>query len=64
MVDFGKRIKAKRHELGISAEQLANESGLSVASIRAYEGMYRVPRDTHKEAIADALGMTIPALFF
>lgn len=37
MVNIGERIKARRQELGMSAEQLASKIGVSPATIYRYE---------------------------
>lgn len=39
-MDIGKRIKARRKELGLSAEEVAEKMGVSAATIYRYESNY------------------------
>ncbi|NBH61601.1 XRE family transcriptional regulator [Anaerotruncus sp. 80] len=39
-MDIGKRIKARRKELGLSAEEVAERMGVSAATVYRYESNY------------------------
>ncbi len=39
-MDIGKRIKARRKELGLSAEEVADRMGVSAATVYRYESNY------------------------
>lgn len=59
MCDIGKRIKDRRIELGLSAEDLAELVGLSAATIYRYEnGDIRKVNTTKLQAFANALKTT------
>ena len=61
-MDAGKRIKARRKQLHISAESLASMIGMSPTTIYRYENGYIEKVDSTKlEAIATAL-QTTPAV--
>ena len=63
MQNTGKRIKDRRLELGLSAEQLAPMVGLSAATIYRYENGDIKKVNTHKlQALANALKTTGPYL--
>ena len=59
----GKRIKARRKELGISADQLAEKIGVNRSTIFRYENgdIEKLPL-THLEPIAVALSTTVENL--
>ena len=50
--------QAKRQELGMTQLDLAERTGLSEAAVRSYELGTRNPKDAHREAIAEALGVS------
>ncbi len=54
----GTRIRRRRQELGMTQLDLAEKTGLSEAAVRSYELGTRNPKDAHREAIAEALGVS------
>lgn len=54
----GARIRRKRQELGMTQLDLAERTGLSEAAVRSYELGTRNPKDAHREAITEALGVS------
>lgn len=54
----GARIRRRRQELGMTQLDLAKRTGLSEAAVRSYELGSRNPKDAHREAIAEALGVS------
>lgn len=54
----GARIRRRRQELGMTQLELAERTGLSEAAVRSYELGTRNPKDAHREAIAEALGVS------
>lgn len=59
MNDVGKRIKERRKQLGLSAEQVAAEMGVSPATIYRYESNYILNMGTDKlKGIAKVLKTT------
>lgn len=61
-MDIGTKIKELRKDKGFSQKQLANASGLSVASIQGYEqGKYKPKKETLTK-IAKALDVSIADL--
>lgn len=54
----GARIRRRRQELGMTQLDLAERTGLSEAAVRSYELGARNPKDAHREAIAEALGVS------
>lgn len=54
----GARIRRRRVELGMTQLDLAERTGLSEAAVRSYELGTRNPKDAHREAIAEALGVS------
>lgn len=54
----GARIRRRRQELGMTQLDLAERTGLSEAAVRSYELGARNPKDAHRKAIADALGVS------
>lgn len=62
-MSIGERIKARRKELGISAEQLADVLGVSPATIYRYESNYINSMKVDKiKPIADALNASVAYL--
>lgn len=61
-MDIGTKIKELRKDKGFSQKQLANTSGLSVASIQGYEqGKYKPKKETLTK-IAKALNVSVADL--
>lgn len=54
----GVRIRRRRQELGMTQLELAERTGLFEAAVRSYELGTRNPKDAHREAIAEALGVS------
>lgn len=63
MSTIGQRIKERRKELGLSADDLAQRIGKSRATVFRYENgeIEKLPIDVAKP-IAEALGLTLAAL--
>ena len=63
MSAIGQRIKERRKELGLSADDLAQRIGKSRATVFRYENgeLEKLPIDVAKP-IAEALGLTLAAL--
>lgn len=55
----GKRLQARRSELGLRQHQLAEMTGLTQAAISLYEVGLREPRDHHRVIIAAALACAV-----
>lgn len=62
-LDLGRKIAARRHELGISRKELAVATELSYPYIAQIETGYRLPSMKHQIPIARALGMSLDDLF-
>lgn len=60
---FARRLKSLRQQKGMTQEDLANASGLSVNFIRAVEQAVNAPSFESLEALAGALGVTVGDLF-
>jgi DNA-binding XRE family transcriptional regulator len=60
---FGKRIAALRQERGLTQEQLASKTGLSVDTIGAIEQGRRWARITTLHALSEGLNTTTDVLF-
>lgn len=59
---IGERIRRNRKKLGYSIEDLADETGLSVSIIEAYENDYVSPTIDYLEYIAEALKLNLEDL--
>jgi DNA-binding XRE family transcriptional regulator len=57
----GSRVKARRKELHITQEDLAERTGISVNLLSAYENDRILPRKENRQRILDALDGTGPA---
>lgn len=56
---FAAKLRGKRAEADISQEELARRSGVSSASIKAYENGQTSPLLDNAYALAEALGCSI-----
>lgn len=61
--EVGKRIKKRRKELRLTQKELADRVHKVEGSIRQYENGLRMPDETTKVAIANALGVSYFDLF-
>ncbi len=62
-VQFGKRLQVLRREVGVTQEQLANETGLTVESISNMERGIFGPKFDNLEKIAKTLEVPVKDLF-
>lgn len=62
-LDLGRRIAARREQLGLSRKALAQETGLSYPYIAQIETGYRMPSSRHQGPIARVLGLSLDELF-
>ncbi|HEY1135448.1 MAG TPA: helix-turn-helix transcriptional regulator [Nocardioides sp.] len=62
-VELGRRIAARRDELGISRKDLAAMTGLSYPHIAQIETGYRLPSAKHQPVLAKVLGISLDDLF-
>lgn len=60
---FAKRLKELRQQKGMTQEDLANASGLSMSFIRAVEQGVNAPSFESIETLASALGVTVMSMF-
>lgn len=60
MEDYGKKIYARRIELGISQEELATKSTVSLRTIQRLESGNNVPRKSTLQLIYQALQIQNP----
>lgn len=63
-IPIAERIKNARTAKGLSTEELAKSCGISTSAVLMYESGKRVPRDSIKVSLSDALGVPIQDLFF
>lgn len=61
---FSDALKDARRFAGLTQEQLADESGISMFTLRSYEQGKRMPRKKQKEALCEALGLSDAGLEF
>lgn len=61
---FGRRLKSLRRQRGMTQEELAVASGLSVSFIRSIEQGVHAPSFESMEAIASALDVEVKSLFY
>lgn len=64
MKTVAERIKEARLEKGLTQLELSNLCGISISAVQMYEIGQRVPRDTVKIKLANALEKPIQDLFF
>lgn len=62
-LDLGRRIAARREELGMSRKELAAATELSYPYIAQIETGYRLPSAKHQVTLAHVLGMSLDDLF-
>lgn len=55
-------IKQKRRELGLTQSELAEKTGISYASIKAYESDARKPKPSTMKKLADYFGIPVSEL--
>jgi tetratricopeptide (TPR) repeat protein/DNA-binding XRE family transcriptional regulator len=55
---FGAELRAHRHQLGLSQEDLAKAAKVDVKTVRSIEHCRTVPRPSTVRQLADALGLT------
>jgi transcriptional regulator with XRE-family HTH domain len=60
---FGKRVASIRQKQGLTQDQLANKTGLSIDTIGAIEQGRRWARLTTLHKLAKGLGITTDSLF-
>ncbi|CDK00263.1 hypothetical protein MIC448_230006 [Microbacterium sp. C448] len=60
---LGKRIAARREELGMSRKDLASATDLSYPYIAQIETGYRLPSAKHQMTLSRVLGMSLDDLF-
>lgn len=62
-LELGRKIAARRQELGISRKDLAALTDLSYPYVAQIETGYRLPSTRHQVSLAKALGMSLDELF-
>lgn len=62
-LELGRKIAARRDELGMSRKQLAEATNLSYPYIAQIETGYRLPSAKHQVVLAKVLGMSLDELF-
>ena len=62
-IELGRKIAARREELGLSRKDLAQATDLSYPYIAQIETGYRLPSTRHQIPIARALGLSLDELF-
>jgi transcriptional regulator with XRE-family HTH domain len=62
-LQLGKKIAARRDELGLSRRQLAEATSLSYPYIAQIETGYRLPSTRHQVILAKVLGISLDELF-
>ena len=60
---FAKRLRELRQQKGMTQEELASESGLSISFIRSVEQGVNAPSFESLEALAKALAVEVRELF-
>ncbi len=59
MTEYGKLLKRAREELGLTQEELARHSGVSLGAVRNYEQGGRMPGFVQAVRLADVLGVPV-----
>ena len=62
-IELGRKIAARREELGMSRKDLAEATSLSYPYIAQIETGYRLPSSKHQFMLARTLGMSLDELF-
>lgn len=62
-IELGRKIAARREELGMSRKQLAEATNLSYPYIAQIETGYRLPSTKHQVILSKVLGMSLDELF-
>ena len=62
-LELGRKIAARREELGMSRKQLAEAINLSYAYTAQIETGYRLPSTKHQVILSKVLGMSLDELF-
>lgn len=62
-IELGKKIAARREELGMSRKELAEATGLSYPYIAQIETGYRLPSTKHQVILSKVLGLSLDELF-
>ena len=62
-IELGRKIAARREELGMSRKDLAEATHLSYPYIAQIETGYRLPSSKHQFMLAKTLGMSLDELF-
>lgn len=62
-IELGKKIAARREELGMSRKELAEATSLSYPYIAQIETGYRLPSTKHQVILSKTVGMSLDELF-
>jgi transcriptional regulator with XRE-family HTH domain len=62
-IELGKKIAARREELGMSRKELAEATSLSYPYIAQIETGYRLPSTKHQVILSKVLGLSLDELF-
>jgi len=62
-IELGRKIAARREELGMSRKQLGEATSLSYPYIAQIETGYRLPSTKHQVILSKVLGMSLDELF-
>ena len=62
-LELGRKIAARREELGMSRKELAEATNLSYPYIAQIETGYRLPSTRHQGALTKTLGLSLDELF-
>lgn len=61
---IGQRIALYRKKHNLTQQQLANELGISLGTVKKYEEGQRIPRDEIKVKLAKRLGTSVQEMFY
>ena len=61
---IGERLRTLRQEIGKSAAEVANETGIGESALRNYECGVRIPRYLAMLKLAEYYGKTVDYIFF
>lgn len=62
-IELGRKIAARREELGMSRKELAEATSLSYPYIAQIETGYRLPSTKHQVILSKVLGLSLDELF-